>query len=140
MANPSLSDLSRATPRTAPKPEAALGRQPQPDDDVNYTTSPFEAPRDSERPDVPGAPIDPRDRRGLFTRSAGTAVLVLAAILGAVGVVLTALVQLQISIPLFILAAGLVYVGRRMVRTSAEDVTQPRDRDPGRRRQPDFDD
>lgn len=102
--------------------------------------SPFEAPRDSAHHDVPGSPINPADKRGLFSRTAGTAIFFLSAVLFAAAVVLTALAHVHISIPMFLLAAGLVYVGRRLVRGSAKNVTEPVSADPGRQREPDVDD
>jgi len=137
MANQSVNKSTNREPW--PQRSVALGHQPQPDEEVHYTTSPFEAPHDARR-DVAGRPINPADKRGLFSRSAGTAILILSAVLGAVGVVLTALMHVHISIPLFLVAAGLVFLGRKMVRTSGEKVTQPINRDPQRRREPDFDD
>lgn len=124
-----------------PPAPAAPRRQPQADDDVHYTTSPFEAPRSNARPNEPGAPIDPTDKRGLVSRTAGSFVLILSALFGAAAVILTALMHVHISIPLFLLAGGLVYVGRRLLRGSAEQTTeQPVDSDPGRRREPDLGD
>lgn len=141
MANPSIERSVNSPHRIPPEASSvALGRQPQATDDVHYTTSPFEAPRDSERPNVPGAPVDPADKRGLVSRTAGTVMLLLSAVLAVAGVILTAMMHVHLSIPIFLVAAGLVYAGRRFVRSSAEKVNAPRDADPGRRRQPDFDD
>lgn len=114
-------------------------RQPRADDDVHYTTSPFATPGD--RPLSAGEPIDPADKRGLVSRTAGVVVLGLSAVFAVAALVLTATIHIHLAIPLALLAAGLVYVGRRMLRQSSHTVSdEPADADPGRRRAPDMDD
>lgn len=113
-------------------------RQPRANDDVHYTTSPFEKPRDAA--DRRAEAIDPEEKRGLVSRAAGTMLLIGAALFGVAAVVLTVLMQVYISVPLFLVALGLFYAGRGSLRDSAERIHDPVDADPGRNRQPDISD
>lgn len=113
-------------------------RQPRADDDVHYTTSPFRAPRPVGG--KLGTPIDPQEKRGFLSRAAGTSLLAASAVCAAAALVLTVLMQVYISVPLFVIAGALFYAGRGSLRESSNKVTEPVNSDPGRRREPDVDD
>jgi hypothetical protein len=114
-------------------------RQPRAGDDVHYTTSPFETPRSEH--DRSATPVAPTEKRGLVSRAAGTVLLASGGVVGVAAVVLTLLMQVYISVPLFLVAFGLFYAGRGSLRDSAEQATEPgSSEDHGRRREPDIDD
>jgi hypothetical protein len=118
-------------------PTAAPRRQPRAEDDVHFTSRLFTARTDSSRP---GTPIDAKDKRGIVSRATGTALLGGSAIVALAAVVLTAFLQVYISVPLFLVAGALFYVGRKSVSKSATEATEEPSADPQRRREPDVDD
>jgi Flp pilus assembly protein TadB len=66
--------------------------------------------------------VTPGDKRGIAFRAKGTSLLCAGAILVVAGVILTAFLQVYVSVPLFLIAGALFFFGRRALNDSAKKI------------------